>query len=424
MKLSLCLCLAVLAAGLWLVVDRAERTPTHCKDEPLWFLRSQAPPWDLSADAAQFWSIDCMGANRLVYWAALRATGLWRVPAGEKPGWQVDRRARLIKWRGWRAPQEWLKDFNAWTSDTYGAYHGVYAPRRAILLMRHVNIAAYGLTLVCLWGVAFLALRSPLWATVAASPLLLMPAVANGTVFLSWSGDVFMAAAAALTLLAWTWAHLRGMALRRVWVLVIGFAAGLVTAAKQPGVLVVFAVVVYYAWKSRGWARVWNPLAAGAVAFVAFAAVNPVVFLCPGENPVNILIEMCVRRTEVMKMIAANRGALELSEVARQAFPWWWLLPGLLAAAWQARRAPWFVPVALWSGCLIIGTAWGLISAKAFEPRYLAPLEWALGMPVTLATIWSCGRGRALSAEDALRVARGGQTLSGALRASSSGRGS
>ena len=135
-------------------------------------------------------------------------------------------------------------------------------------------------------------------------------------------------------------------------------------------------------------------MAAGAVAFVAFAQLDPIVFIDP-SNPLGMCLMMIERRFAVVAGYVSAHGPVTWTEFLQQALFWWPMTPAIAFVVWRSRSKPWFAPVALWGGALFFGTILQLAHTRVLSPHYLAPLELGLYFPFALMLIAAAKDARA-----------------------------
>lgn len=383
--LTSAVCLAVLAFILGLYAWQAAVTPTFPFDEPLWFMRSRVPPADLSRPEYRYWSIDIPALNRWTYYCVLKATGLDAVPEDEPRAWHTENSA--LYFGSVRLPNDvGVRRLGAAGLARWEEQHGPYAPRKAVMAMRMVNVAVYGVLLVCLWWTARLALRSWGLSLIAVLPMTVIPLFAMRLAFASASGDVHFMAAAAAALAVWMYFHLKGSGASLAAVAAVSIALGVATGSKHLGLLVLASYWLYLVLYARGRRKLLAPLASGALAFVVFGLIDPIVFIDP-SGPVRVCLEMIGQRVIVSAAYVKGHGPLSWTNYSEQVLFWWPLAPAVAFLAWHSRRQPWFPPLALWGGVLVFGTLAGLAHARMMSPHYLAPLELGLYFPVALMVI-------------------------------------
>jgi hypothetical protein len=374
-RLGLVLALASLAALLGAVVLQARGTPTTPFDEPLWFARSLVLPSDASDPDYRAWAVDVPAVNRWVYYAVLHATGLDEIPPGEPRCWSM--RGGELRWYGKPLPK-WVREYysDVYYLEWWDRNFGPYCPRRAVMAMRYTNIAFFALFAALLWCAAAQVLSSRLWATAAVLPILLAPTCLRpiGISFVTWSGDVFMAAAMSAALAVWLRYHLKGRGASASAIVAVGILCGLAVASKHTGVLLVAAYAVYLALTAKGLGRLLRPLAALLVAASVAALLNPIVFLYPGASPWQVIEMAADRRASVLARQLATLKPCPWGSLMAGAFYWWPLVPAALAAVWACRRERWFAPVALWCGFLAGGAGAGLLRIRVMQERYALPL--------------------------------------------------
>lgn len=405
--LAVALPACLLAGAAVLYWQAAALAPTVPYDEALWLHRSMVPPSDISDSTRYWWAIDIPGMNRWAYYAALKVTGFDHVPEGEPEAWSI--RDGLCCFQGkpilWAAGPR-LQQMH------YAC--GYYTPRRSILLMRAVNLAAFFFALSALWLCALWILRSRWLALLAVTPLLLAPVLAMDIAFITASGDVFLLAWCAATLAAWLYFHSRGRATSPRAVVIIGILAGMATASKHPGVLVAVAYAAYLTLSATGARRMLLPVLGMGIAFAAFSVVNPVI-LAGRFEPWEVCRQMMARRAEVAAKHIEHGGGLSYAVLMKGVLSWWPLLPLAVYAMWRARRAWWFQPVALWACFLVVGIMVGLfLSGDGSSQRYMAPVEVGLLFLTALCFLWRTNRATAYGG--AQEPAGAPRTLSPAAR--------
>ncbi len=360
--------LAALAYACILAILAGQR-PLHC-DEPLWFMRSASfTPADASAPAARYWNIDIPGLNRW-YWHGVLALTNSRVPIDTPSAWTARENrlylnGNIYHVQTYQMSDEWLR---RWSDK-----QGYYAPRGPLLTMRYGNCAVFLVALACLWAAARGILRNDVLAALAVLPVAASPVFWSDVAIESGSGDGLLVAALAALLAAWL--HLRGRAATWPGIVLLGALAGLAVSAKHPGIVGLAALAGWLAWRSRGWRRLTLPLAACAVAFAVFAAVNP----CVARHPAGACLAMIARRQQNAADHARWLGVAPLS--GRLAFLRWRapLAMALPILAWRNRREPCFPVVGAWAVALIVPTIIGAACADAAfrKLRYWGPLEMA-----------------------------------------------
>jgi hypothetical protein len=367
------------------VAYHAATEDTLLLDEGIWFTRARVLPSDLSTDVYRRWAIDPPAANRWIYGAVLTATGLDKVPAGEKSPWSESNGE--FYWNGrLLGPyiRAYYKDHD--TLEKWMAYAGSYTPRGAVLAMRAVNVTTFAVYITLMWLCALAALRSSLLATAAVVPIAVSHAtmLPYGLSFYSWSGDVFMMAAMAGALLALIRFHEKGRA-ANVWpIVVVAGLTGLAVASKQHAMLALWAFIAYLAWQSRGWRRIANPILAASIAATVYMAVNPVMFLYPGKWPWDIEMMIVAERGDVLMRYERSFGLASAGQILSDSLYWWPIVPLALAAAWSCRREKWFPPVALFGFFLAAGTASALFRTGMLQARYMAVAEMGLFLLVSV----------------------------------------
>jgi len=386
--------LAIVATLGLLYIHEAAHTGVVAFDEPLWFMRSRVTPADLSTPEYRYWAIDIPGVDRWVYYAVLKATGCYDIPPGEKPCWSIIDGCFAINGFTVNAKQAGSKFA---TIDEWEAEHGRYAPKGGIMVLRTTNVVTFIACLFLMWLTARMVLKSNWLAAFSVLPLILSPTFSKDISFIIGSGDVFMAAALAAVIAAWTYFHLKGRGTSWVSIFSVSVLAGIATSSKHPGALAVAAFAAYLAWQSRGWRRVIYPLAACAISVAVFTALNPAVIAYPGERPWNVLALMVKQRGVI---IAQHMGRTPFSATECFTFFWFPILPVAVYSLWMSRREPWFPSVGLWALFLTVGVVTGMTGIRIATDRYLAPLEMGVYFPVSLAML-SLGRRLAAKTEAA-----------------------
>jgi hypothetical protein len=347
------ICLGLLAV---LLLWQAICAPLYPFDEPLWYLRcARIWPCQFHSKWAYGAAVDLPAVNRWLYGSALRATGLHTLPCP-----RADYSKTLEQNRA----------------------EGRVAPWRAVMVMRSVNVVVLCAMVGTLYCAAYLVVGSRWWALAA-----VIPVVASKTFSMRLTEkvapDAMLLCMMALTLAPWLAWHLRGDIGKWKMGLYLGLLAGLATATKLNGGLLVIALVVYFAITCGKWERVFVPLMTTGAAFAVFVLVNPVMWY--GYIPVfSPTVDMLARRFVIMAIKAAQYGPMSFTDFAQQALPTWPLLPLMLAVFFAAWRQPWFLPVACWGGALAIGT---FFTIGVPVQHYLAPLELGLYFPAALALV-------------------------------------
>jgi len=367
-------------------------------NEPLWFMRARVLPTDLSTEDHRLWAIDVPALNRWLYWPVLKLTGFDRVPPGEPFAWEF--KDDGVYFQGVRGPDDWIPVTPSHKSITwFRSFYGDYAPRRGIVALRTVNLAAFLAMLLLLWLTARRIIGSDILAVATVVPFCLLHFWITTQAFVSMSGDIFMLAGFALALFLWTKFHLAGRGASWTSVIAMGLAAGIATSAKHPGVIVLGAFSLYLLWYARGWDKMLKPVAAAAVALCVFTIVNPAILLYPGARPWEVLGMMVDRRQAVALQAVAHRGDPGLSAIWRGVFFWLPLMPAALVGAWSLRSEKWLAPVVLWSSSITLVTAVELVRLGVFEARYAASIEMAVYFTLALMGMALVMRTRAPVAE-------------------------
>ena len=365
------LAVALFAGVAWTGLAR----PTVPRDEPLWLERARILPTDWSEPLYRHWAVDIPAMNRWLWGAVLAATGQWS-PAGEESCWQLSDDGRQFLFEGRRVGQ--MQRTPPLTAREFGHIVGPTAPRIAVVTMRATNLLCFAVALAALAWTARMALGRWAPAALCTLPVMLAPTLGDQIAWQSTSGDMLMIMWAALALAAWMRFHLRGDGTSNRALAVVAALLGASVASKHCGLLPLIGFCAYAAATERGWKRLGAPLAVCGVAFVVFAALNPVIFLSRAEAPWTVCWQMAVRRKAVVAGMVAARGALAWSAIVGSGFFWWPLLPIVGAVAWRARREAWFWPLAAWAGALGGGMLLGITCTRAAYPAYYAPIHLAV----------------------------------------------
>jgi len=373
---------AVLGAWTCALLLEATVAPVRACDEILWLARSRVSPIVVSGDP-RAWAMDIPAVGRGIHFLVLSATGATKsgndVRCWQERGGTFYCMGKETEVRRTRSnPLPTIADVEAW--------HGTYFNLDAILTMRYSNVVVF------MAGVVFLLATSlrlmgrgrvlPALATVL--PFALTPLFATDVVFVTWSGEVVLFSATAAFL--WTIVRLDTSTIcRTAWIAAAAVAAGLATAAKLNGVFCLLILVIYLAATSRGWARVWDPVAASAVAGIVFVAANPIYLLNPPWAWLGIAGEMVTRRTLILAAQAGRAGAMSWTLRLHWFEPYVALVPVEAVLAWRARHDLGYRVVALWGTVLWLATATGILRLAMPEARYFAPLE--LGLVFSMAAL-------------------------------------
>ena len=261
--------------------------------------------------------------------------------------------------------------------------HGRIAPRRPVNALRAVNALLLAGALVAIFFATRLALGGRVWGFLVAAPLGLPPAL--GTYVGAYiQADPYLAFFIALALAVWLKQHLSPRPDRFAHIIVMGILAGLAVSTKLNGGLVALAYVCYVAVRSKGLDIVWRPAAFLLVVFVTFVALNPVMQRGGLALPFDVMRDILNLRRRIFAYHDARFEKVPWEQLVKFMFPYWYLLPLLGILVYHARREPWFLPVSLWAGFLMLGTA--LTTRYTFE-RYLMPLHFGLFTLVMLSAI-------------------------------------
>jgi hypothetical protein len=381
--LTLGICVALFTVVMGALAFEAFRKHTAPFNEPLWFMRARVLPTELSTPDHRLWAIDVPALNRWLYWPVLKLTGLDSIPPGEPICWEL--KDDGLYFQGERGPDAWVPAKPEHKSNEYiRSFYGEYAPRRGILALRMVNLAAFGCMLLFLWLTARMVTGSDILAAATVAPFCTLHFWITTVAFVSMSGDTFMLAGFALALFLWTRFHLQGRGVSWKSVILVGVAAGVTTSAKHPGVIVVGAFALYLLWYSRGWDRLLKPAIAAAVALGVFVLVNPAVLTYPGARPWEVLQLMMNRRDVVADEGMTRHGGVGLSEIWRRVFFWVPLVPAAFVGVLAVRRERWLVPVGIWCASITVVTTLQLIRLGILEARYAAPIEMAVYFTLAL----------------------------------------
>jgi len=250
----------------------------------------------------------------------------------------------------------------------------------ALAVVRCVNAVWLVGALACIVLLARGATGSWGWGLVVAAPLALSGRFGAG-VGGSVSPDAAFTFFLALMALVWVRHDLSGNAAAWPRVLTVGVLGGLALSTRYGAALVLVAYAAHLVG-SRRVAGLSRAAVFAATVAAVFAAINPVMWR---GGPVwwadvwRDVIEL--RAGELQLQTDDIRGfAVQLSA----AFPAWYAAPVLAWLFWRARRARWFVPLALWAGCLAFGAA---LTAYDVSDRNIVPLEMPLIVLVMLSAV-------------------------------------
>jgi hypothetical protein len=301
--------------------------------------------WPDARSEEYFYCIDHPAVTRIVYRAALHASGVYSI--GQQT-WDSSRKAAA------------------------NIAEGRLLPDKTRNLLRTVNffffLAGVLLVYVGFQGI----LRNPLLAALAALPLALEPsAIKTELAIVPYIGaDAMLFFMLALVWAVWQRIARPGFAAA----IALGALAGLATATKLNGAFVLPGLVIYFAVYSRGVSRVLFAAAVCTTAAVVFLALNPV-FVGPGPAwSASVLGDMLHARAAVSGWMAARPGTLTDFQVRYSLFPQvFFLLPiiGVLAGRLKER---WFITASLFALPVIV---FNLAGAPAMFPRYAAPVREA-----------------------------------------------
>ena len=337
---------AIITALALILLAQAWAAPLTAYDDALWLKRAQTPTGDYVL------AVDVPGGVRAYYRAILAA----------------------CDWRGATIPT----DYRQTPRQNYR--RGAGAPADAVLAMRTGNVFAFLAGLLCLYYVANVALGSTWRAALALSPLVISP-LFPVYIVPRVGPDALLFAWVCAFLAVWVYAHQQGRAAAWRWVIALGAAGGLATFVKINGALVLFAYMAWIVARRQGWARLYLPALAGAVAFGLFYLLNPAFH---GIRPEFVIWDILARRAVVAHGQLTTYGPIGWLDLVHRVVPSIALLPVLGVVAWRARAAWWFWPVVAWGLALAVGT---LLTINQPLPRYVGPLELGLYVPIALACL-------------------------------------
>ena len=322
--------------------------------------RYQYSPLYFGESAALGWAIDYPAVYHWVNHYAMKAFG---VEIGKIP--KVNREAGY-----------------AWNRE-----HGLLAPWRVVKFFRKLNVVAICAALACLAALAKLVTRSWWWGLLIVAPLAMSKRFSGGIGSFIFT-DAYLTFFLCLMALAWARFHLSDNPLSWRRVAVMGVIAGLAVSTKINAGLALAAYMAYAARNARGNMKLWKPLAAAAIAFAVFVAVNPIMWkgLMPSYGGPKwwggVVYDMFERRMRAMAWQQDYYGHLSFGRRLAGLFPYWPFVPVFAFVIWKSRHARWFEPVALWAAFLGIGTA---LTIHILLPRYFMPVD----LPVTVLVVLS-----------------------------------
>ncbi|MHC4713809.1 MAG: hypothetical protein ACYTAN_11155 [Planctomycetota bacterium] len=248
--------------------------------------------------------------------------------------------------------------------------HGHLPPFWTIVPLRVTNALLVTAATVMIFFAALLILRNGWYAALVVAPLILSQRIAAGVV--GYVGcDALLEFFLALTLLLMVALARSGKATNILGIAVLGAVSGLAASTKLNGALAVIAVMVYLAVATKGLDRLFKPLAAGAVASLVFAALNPVVRGGGLGLTFGVIWDMLGRRRYIWQAQYAQFGLTRAQLLARF-FPYAAFLPPLVAAVMITRKEKWCRPLVVWGATLALGT---LFSVNRTYDRYFMPVE-------------------------------------------------
>jgi len=337
------------------------------------------------------------------YLGAVAWHGLGVPPMVDDPEWVI--KADLGPWQ-LLTPEERLREWR-WTTTVPALYRWYtapivrlagadldaepptvgfegYTPPATRDLLRMASIVLFTATLVILFAIAWRILGN--WGLAA---LAIVPIAASATFWdcVAWrmGPDMLFCLVLAATLAAWVGLDTRGW---RGFV-IVSLLCGLATSAKQNGILVLGGWCGYLAFTEGPSRRVWRPVVAAALAFAAFAIVDPALWY---RGPQEFLSQSIHTRALWSERTVNVFGPCTPWMFFTTAVKAWWALPVFAWFVWRCRREAWFAPVAWWAAALAIGT---YVAIPCPETRYLAPLEMGFYFPLMLCIMWLVTRRRA-----------------------------
>ncbi len=218
------------------------------------------------------------------------------------------------------------------------------------------------------------------WGLVVAAPLALSGRFGAGV-----GGAVSPDAAFTffLALMALVWVRHDSVGNATAWrrVFVMGTLGGLALSTRYGAAFALTAYAVHLVG-SRGAAGLSRAAVLAATVAAVFIAVNPVMWRggpiwwgTVWRDAIELRAGELQLRADGIRQYAARLSA---------AFPMWYVAPVLAWLFWRARRARWFVPLALWAGCLALGAA---LTAYDASDRNLVPLQMPLIVLVMLSAV-------------------------------------
>ena len=267
--------------------------------------------------------------------------------------------------------------------------HGRLAPRRPVMALRCASATALVLAWLLLFYLSRVTLGSWPWGFIVAAPLALPPNLARaaGGYILT---DAYLGFFLALAILVWVWLHLSPKPMGYQSVIIMGIVIGMAISTKLNAGLLFGAYAAYIIIMSGGPGRLVRLTAFAAAAWGAFVAINPVMWqaFTPGHaGPMwwpKVISDMMTHRWRVIEMHKNLLGEYTIWQRLRFFLPLWYLLPLVVLLLARVRRERWFLPVVLWAGFLIAGTA---LTANVPLMRYRLPIDMALVTATMLAAI-------------------------------------
>jgi hypothetical protein len=315
--------------------------------EPWWFPEPRLPKLQWGDDYARkyYYCIDHPAVTRIIYGAALHATGVRTLDIGEWDD-RLDEAANVAE--------------------------GRVLPYRVMITLRMVNLLLFAGAVIIAYFAFDLVIGNRILACLAALALAVDGAAraeVNGTVTYIGTDAPFLFWALA-SWFVWLKASGKGI----MGPLVVGAVAGIATATKLTGAFIVLGAAGYWCVYSGGWRRLAYPLVTCAAAVTAFVLLNPVYLGGGIDWAIQVFRDMLSLRFQVRQEHLASVGTYTRLEVILSALPH--LVFAIAAAgimvAW--RRAWWFGATAFWSISLI---AFHMLFLYRFMPRYAVPMRAA-----------------------------------------------
>jgi hypothetical protein len=329
--------------------------------------RIERSPLDLSLPYDYWTAIDHPAVFRWINRAVLRVTGVEigtipTVDRSQSPRWNID--------------------------------HGRAAPRRPVMVLRCASATALVMAWLLLFYLSRLALGAWPWGFLVVAPLALPRhlAQAAGGYILT---DAYLAFFLALVVLVWVRLHVFGAPMRYRNVAMMGILIGAAVSTKLNAGLLLPAYAIYVALIVRGRAFWVRFLMFAAAAWGTFIILNPVMWqaFVPGHGGplwwAHVVSDILTHRWRVIEMHKNLLGEYTIRQRLGFFLPYWYLLPAFVVLLAWARREKWFLPVTLWAGFLLVGTA---LTANVPLMRYRLPSDMAAAVATMLAAVSTAQR--------------------------------